>query len=177
MQYGLSELSSIKSRILAKVINEIELANRNSEMDEILEKYGVIIEEEERFPINTRTYRILVIGELAGSIKDYQMTAKKIGIDPDNIEFMDYEQSKRIDARRLEYSNEYSDIIYGPTPHKIEGMGDTNSLLALIEANPMKYPRLIRSKANTTSGALKISISGFKDYLRRTYYYETLLAE
>ena len=100
---------------------------------------------------------------------------KKFGINPDNIEFMDYEESKRLDARRLEYSNDYSDIIYGPTPHKISEMGDTSCLLALIENNPMKYPRLIRSKTNSTDGRLKISISGFKDYLKRTFYYETLL--
>lgn len=175
MKYSFSEIAKIKAKIFAKIAKELELANKNDEMDEVLDKYGVVLEEEERMPINTRTHRILVIGELAGSKKDYQMVAKKMDINPDNIEFMDYEESKRLDARRLEYSNDYSDIIYGPTPHKINEMGDTSSLLALIENNPMKYPRLIRSKMNSTDGRLKITISGFKDYLKRTFYYETLL--
>ena len=175
MKYSISEFAAIKAKIFAKVAKELELANKNDEMDEVLDKYGVVLEAEERMPINTRTHRILVIGELAGSRKDYQIAAKKMDINPDNIEFMDYEESKRLDARRLEYSNDYSDIIYGPTPHKINEMGDTSSLLALIENNPMKYPRLIRSKTNSTDGRLKITISGFKDYLKRTFYYETLL--
>ena len=153
------------------------MANKNDEMDLVFEKYGVILDEEERMPINTRTYRILVIGALAGSVKDFQIAAKKIGVNPDNIEFIGYDEAKRLDARRLEYSNEYSDIIYGPTGHSSKEMGDTSSLLALIEKNPSKYPRLIRSKSNSTDGRLKISISGFRDYLTRTYYYETLLEE
>ena len=175
MEYSISEIAKIKSKIFAKIAKELELANKNDEMDEVLDKYGVVLEEEERMPINTRTHRILVIGELAGRKKDYQIAAKRLDINPDNIEFMDYEESKRLDARRLEYSNDYSDIIYGPTPHKINEMGDTNSLLALIERNPMRYPRLIRSKTNSTDGRLKITISGFNDYLKRTFYYETLL--
>lgn len=175
MKYSFSEIAKIKAKIFAKIAKELELANKNDEMDEVLDKYGVVLEEEERMPINTRTHRILVIGELAGSRKDYKMVAKKMDINPDNIEFMDYEESKRLDARRLEYSNDYSDIIYGPTPHKISEIGDTSSLLALIENNPTKYPRLIRSKTNSIDGRLKITISGFKDYLKRTFYYETLL--
>ena len=177
MAYSFSEIAKIKSRIFAKIAKELEMANKNDEMDDLLDKYGIILEEDERMPINTRTYRILVIGELAGSKKDYQAAAKYVGINPDNIEFMDYNESKRIDARRLEFSNVYSDIIYGPTPHKVGEMGDTSSLLALIEQNPMRYPRLIRSNANSTDGRLKISISGFKDYLKRTFYYETLLTQ
>lgn len=177
MKYSFSEIAKIKAMIFAKIAKELELANKNDEMDEVLDKYGVVLEEEERMPINTRTHRILVIGELAGNKKDYQMAAKKMDIDPDNIEFMDYEESKRIDARRLEYSNDYSDIIYGPTPHKISEMGDTSSLLALIEQNPMRYPRLIRSKTNSTDGRLKISVSGFKDYLKKTFYYQTLIEQ
>lgn len=175
VEYSFGEIAKIKSRIFAKIAKELEMANKNDEMDDLLDKYGIILEEEERMPINTRTYRILVIGELAGNKRDYQAAAKNVGINPDNIEFMDYEESKGLDARRLEYSNDYSDIIYGPTPHKISEMGDTSSLLALIENNPMKYPRLIRSKTNSTDGRLKITISGFKDYLKRTFYYETLL--
>ena len=177
VEYSFSEVAKIKSRIFAKITKELETANKNDEMDYILDKYGVVLENEERMPINTRTYRILVIGELAGNKKDYQIAAKRIGINPDNIEFMDYEESKRLDARRLEYSNEYSDIIYGPTPHKTNEMGNTSSLFALIENNPARYPRLIRSQTNSIDGRLKISISGFRDYLTRTFYYETLLEQ
>ena len=177
MEYSFSEVAKIKAKLFAKLAKELEMAMKNNEMEDLLDKYGIILEEEERMPINTRTYRVLVIGELAGNKKDYQIAAKKIGINPDNIEFMDYDESKKLDARRLEYSNEYSDIIYGPAPHKTNEMGDTSSLLALIRNNPTRYPRLIRSKANSVDGKLKISITGFKEYLTRTFYYETLLEQ
>lgn len=177
MEYSISEIAKIKSLIFAKVNKELELAIKNGEMDELMDKYGVVLEEEERLPINTRTHRILVIGELAGNKKDYQIAAKRLDINPDNIEFMNYEESKRLDARRLEYSNDYSDIIYGPAPHKTNKMGDTTSLLATIEKNPMRYPRLIRSKSNSMDERLKISVSGFKEYLKKTFYYETLLEQ
>lgn len=175
VEYSIDDLISIKSRVFAKIAREIDLAFKNDDMEYLLDKYGIVLEEEERMPINVRTYKILVIGELAGSKKDYQMTLKKMGIDSNNVEFIDYDQVKRFNASRLEYSTEYSDIIYGPTPHKVSEMGDTSSLLALIEKNPMKYPRLVRCHTNTNNGKLKISISGFKDAIRNTYYYDNIL--
>lgn len=171
--YSTSEIAKIKSKILAKIYYELEIANKNGEMEELLDKYGIVLEED-RMPISIRTHRILVIGELAGSIKQYQLAAKKMGINPDNIEFVGYQESKRFDARRLEYSKDYSDIIFGPTPHKIYKMGKTSSLLAAIEKEPYKYPRLIRSIANSSDSRLKITLASFKESIKRTLYYETL---
>ena len=96
--------------------------------------------------------------------------AKKMGIPQENIIFIsDYDELKHYDTARLEYSTEYSDIIYGPTPHKTTGMGDTSSLLAKIKNEPTRYPRLTVATAN---GALKLSISSFKDRLTKTRYFE-----
>lgn len=176
MQVALSELSSIKARIISKVQKEIDMANKNDELELILEKYGITLEEE-RLPINTRTYRILVVGALAGSIKDYQSASKKVGINPDHIEFIDYDSFKKFDVVKLEYSNEYSDIILGPVPHKVEGMGDTRSFASLVEREPLKYPRAIRANANSLEHQLKLSISTFKECLTKTFYYESLLQE
>lgn len=107
MSYSFTEIATIKSKIFSKITKELEIANKNDTMDELLEKYNIFIDQEERMPINTKTYRILVIGELSGSKKDYQIAAKKMGVNPDNIEFVDYVDSKRINAGRLEYSCEY----------------------------------------------------------------------
>jgi hypothetical protein len=50
-------------------------------------------------------------------------------------------------------------------------MGDISSLLSLIEEHPNQYPKLIKAYANNK---LKITISGFADYLKKTRYYEAM---
>jgi len=117
--------------------------------------------------------RILVLGELAGSKKDYQMRAKKLGINIDHIEFVDYEKSKRLDAYNLKDSGEYSDIIYGPNPHITAGIDGATSLLSLLEKTPSRYPRLSKAIAN---GKLKISIKSFEHCLTKTRFFETLIS-
>ncbi len=97
------------------------------------------------------------------------MAAKKLGVDSENLKFVDYSEAKHLNAERLRYSSEYSDIICGPIPHKVEGMGDTSSLLAKIEKNPSEYPKLIKAEANQK---LKFSLTGFKNYLLKTRFFE-----
>ena len=171
MSYSFTELSKIKSKVFAKISAELELANKNDEMDLFLDKYGIIIEEDAMY-VDTRTMKILVFGALAGHLKDYQLTAKKMGISLNNIVFEeDYSKLQRYDVSRLENSFEYSDIVFGPVPHKQVGIGDNSSFLASIEKEPNKYPRVVKAVANNQ---LKLSISSFKDALLRTRYFETL---
>ena len=171
MAYSFADIASIKSKVFAKIAKEIDLANKNGEMASFLDKYGIVFEEE-AMPVDARTMKVLVLGSLAGKLKDYQMAAKKMDIDPSNIEFVDTYDDKRYDVRRLEYSMEYSDIIYGPNPHKTVGMGDTSSLLAEMKRSPEKYPRVVEAVSNDK---LKISISGFRAALMSTRLFETLL--
>ena len=175
MSLSISEKAKIKAKVFAKISNELDIALKNDELNDFLNKYGIVLEEEERIPINIRLAKILVFGQLAGSKKDYQMVAKKIGINPNNIEFLDYSETKHFPAERLRNSTQYSDIIYGPAPHKCAKIGDTSSLLEEIRKKPMEYPRLIEAKSNTMGTNLKISISTFKDCLSKTFYYESIV--
>ena len=100
------------------------------------------------------------------------MAAKKLGVREDNLEFVDYDGAKHLSAERLRYSCEYSDIICGPIPHKVEGMGDTSSLIAEMEKNPSEYPKLIKASANES---LKFSISGFKENILKTRFFEEIV--
>ena len=45
MEYSFGEIAKIKSRIFAKIAKELEMANKNDEMDDLLDKYGIILEE------------------------------------------------------------------------------------------------------------------------------------
>ncbi len=171
MAYSFSELSSIKARVFAKIAKEIDLANKNGEMQLFLDKYGIVFEEEAMM-VNPRTMKVLVLGSLVGRLKDYQIAAKKMDVNPDSIEFIDTYENGGFDAAKLEYSMTYSDIIYGPNPHKQTGMGNTSSLLALMKRNPDRYPRVIEAVANDK---LKISVTGFKNALLSTRLFEALM--
>lgn len=172
--YSQSQISDFRSKIMRKINAEIALALKNGTFDDLLEKYGVEIEETQYFSGVTRRSKILVLGQLSGKVKDYQTAAKKLGVKEDNLDFVDYVGAKHLSAERLRYSNEYSDIICGPVPHKIEGMGDTSSLIAEIEKNPSEYPKLIKA---VTNDCLKFSISGFKEYISRTRFFEEIVEE
>ena len=171
MALSISELAAIKAKILSKIMRELELADKNDTVGEFMDKYGIVIEQE-AMPVQPRTMKILVLGALAGKVKDYQIAAKKCGIQEDNIEFIsDYSKLKGFSLSKLEYSSVYSDVIYGPNPHKQVDMGDTSSVLAEMERNPAKYPRVRRCIANDK---LKISITAFRNSLMDTRYMEAI---
>lgn len=169
--YSQAQISRIAQKIIVKVRKELEIAQENDNLDELMEKYGIGFEEES-MPVDSRKSKIIVFGALAGKLKDYIMAAKKLGISQENLVFIsDYDELKRYDTAKLEYSLEYSDIIYGPTPHKTIGMDDETSLLAKIKREPNKYPKL---QVATANGVLKLSIQSFKNALTNTRYFETM---
>lgn len=169
MAYSAEQITKLTQKIIAKVTTELRIAQENGTVDEVVAKYGISFEEQ-AMPVNKRVSKILVFGALAGKLADFQLAAKKCGITKDNIVFeTDYNRMHHYDVSTLKDSLVYSDIIFGPAPHKIEGMGDTSSFLATIEKNPNHYPRLIKSQANSS---LKITVSNFKESLTRTRYFE-----
>ncbi len=136
MAYTQAQQSKILQKIIAKVRYEIEMACENDEINELLDKYGISLEEG-CMPVNRRTHRILVLGDLAGKENDYKKAAKNMGISEKQLEFIsDFKELKRFNTITLAYSNVYSDIIFGPNPHKQVGMGDHSSFLAAIKNEP-----------------------------------------
>ncbi len=165
MIYTQAQQHKILNKIISKIRYEIEKACENDEIDELLIKYGVVLEESS-MPVNPRTHKVLVFGALAGKENDYKKIAKNLGLRENQVDFIsDYKELKRFNTTNLQYSNVYSDIIYGPNPHKQIEMGDTSSLLSVMKREPDKYPRVIEAHANS---ALKITISNFKEALLKT---------
>lgn len=171
MEYTNAQTQKIFQKLLTKVKHEWDIAVEHNTIDELIDKYGITLEEDV-MPINKIKSKILVFGATIGKHKDYIKVAKSLGISEYNLEFVDdYKDIKSFNTAKLEYSMEYSDIIFGPTPHKLKEMGDTSSLLAKMKQEPNKYPRVISTSANES---LKISISSFKDALTKTKYFELL---
>lgn len=172
MIYSQSQITDLRAKIIRKINIEINLAIKNNILFELIEKYGVELDEISYQSGITRRSKILVLGQLSGKVKDYQMVAKKLGIKEDNLEFIDYDRVKHLNTERLRYSSEYSDIICGPILHKVEGMGNTSSFITEIENNPSEYPKLIKATANDY---LKLSISGFKETILKTRLFEKIV--
>ncbi len=171
MVYNSSQSQKIFQKLLEKVRHEWDLAVEQNTIDELVEKYGIVLEDNV-MPVSKIKSKILVFGATIGKYKDYVMAAKKLGISENNLEFVDdYKDIKAYNTAKLEFSMEYSDIIIGPTPLKLKEMGDTSSLLAKIKNEPDKYPRLIIASANES---LKITISSFKNALTKTRYFELI---
>ncbi len=167
--YSDKQIKGILQKIISKAMRELELANENGTIDELLEDYGITLEESAP-PVNPRTSKILVVGPTAGKLNDYLMSAKKLHIPESCIEFMrDYDKLTNINLTKFEYSETYSDIIFGPIPHSMEGIGDASNIIAKMEAESYKYPRIIRATANSE---LKLSITSFRKALSSTRYFE-----
>lgn len=172
MEYAYTDrqINLIIQKIISKARHELEIANENGTVDELMEEYGVTLEES-ALPINPRTSKILVVGELAGTKNEYIMRAKKLHIPESNIEFeSNYEKLNRLNLAKLEYSDTYSDIIFGPVPHSMMGKGKDSSIITKMEKESNKYPRVTRATAN---GELKLSITSFSRAIRSTRYFET----
>lgn len=169
MQYTHKQKSVILQKIIDKISKEIFRAIEDSEIDIIMDKYGVTLGES-IMPVNKNTSTILVLGALKGKKSDYQMTARKLNIPENNVEFVDdYSKMHTFNAEQLRYSDRYSDIIIGPTPHSMKNKGDFSSIITMIENNPKEYPKLLKAIANNS---LKITNSNFKELLKQTRYYQ-----
>lgn len=169
MPYSQRQRSEIIQKAMSRIRHEFEVALDDADVDAFMAKYSITFEEE-AMPVDARASKILIFGALSGNVDDFKMAAKKLGISQDNLVFEnDYDHLKHYNVERLRNSFEYSDIIFGPNPHKQVGMGDTNSFLAEVQRCPHEYPRVIPAVAN---GALKISISSFKEALMKTRYFE-----
>ncbi len=174
MEYSQVQIMKIKEIIFRQIDNEINLAKRNNTVDKILQKYNIVLDDTNYESLINKKSKILILGQLSGKIKDYLFIAKKLGIAKENLEFVDYNSAKHFSVERLKYSCVYSDIICGPIPHKIDEMGDTSGLIAEIERNPSMYPKLIKAVSNDS---LKFSITKFREYLKKTRYYNEIIFE
>ncbi len=170
MQYTARQIQMIVQKIFSKIQHELEIAQRNDTVDELMDKYGVSLEEESVM-VDKHTSKILVIGALAGKKDNFVKAARKMDISQYNIQFVDdYEKLTNFNATRLRNSFVYSDIICGPMPHSMKNK-EGSSLIAEMKNNPAEYPRVIVANANS---GIKLSIHSFIEALSRTRYFESL---
>ena len=168
---GTEELSELFDKIYDKLMKELTLANRTSkeELDKVLEKYGLLTEKEDTNPyIDLRNAKILIVGNLEFKARDIPGLCRSINFDFDRLDFVSYDDATNYNYENLRFSNKYSDVIFGGTPHMGGGIGDSSSIISFLESNSSEFPNVIRAE---TSNELGISKTSLKNALMRTRVY------
>lgn len=163
-----TDLAEILEKVYSKIAKEITDAYYNDEIDYILEKYDLKDEISYSY-YDFNNAKILVVGNSMIS-KDVMISiAKKYGIKENRLEFeLDYDRLHNYNFGNLRNNMSYSDILVGPLPHKVKGIENYSSFLAMAEANPEEFPKIIRLEG---SNELKITKQSFLDGLLKTRLY------
>lgn len=168
------EFKTLEDKVLEKVARELEISNRTNELENYLRKIGCSEFVAEHNTEYTHNAKIVIIGESAIDVKEIESVAKKNGINPKRLELcLNYEKIKSIDIRRFEYNCNFSDIIFGPVPHKMVGIEDNSGAIAMIKNNTKAYPKLnLASDGNS----LKITKKSLDNCFKNTQYYLDMTA-
>lgn len=168
---GIDELSTLLDKIYNKITSEVTIANRGGEQElrKVLEKYGISYSNHTSYSyIDLASSKILIVGQVNIKDKDIKGICKTLSIDSNRLDYIDYVEATNYDFSNLKYSNKYSDIIFGATPHKGKGIANNNSIITMLESNSSEYPNVIRA---VSSNELKITKTSFKDALKKTKIY------
>lgn len=169
---GINELLELEEE-LRDVLNErleeilIKL-NRNEKLEEALLLLGLgellgLNEIEEQLCDG----KIIVIGQSEVSKEKLAAVAKNLGITKDRFEYyLNYEDAKKFDFRKIRRNDKYSYILVGQMPHSGRAKGDFSSIITALE-NQDGFPPVVRMGTN----GLKITKSSFRKSL------ETLISE
>jgi hypothetical protein len=160
------------AEIQIKIDRIISRMNSNGELKDFLLRTPEFSEIVSVYPsINLSRSKILVLGASIVNVDDLRLRAKKQGIDDKRLVFeVDYNKIVNFPFTKLEYSEEFSDILLGPMPHKTKGTDEYSSVIEKIRQNPDKYPKIIILKSE--SGSLKISATAFDNALKQTRIYQ-----
>lgn len=166
------ELELLIEEVTQKVREDIIMANRSGTLEEILNRYNYV-EEQEKWYSYPNTSKMIVIGSIEVKEKDVLGCLKILGIDKNRVEFYtDYEKLTNTNFGFLRNNFNYSDILVCAMPHKMIGIGESSSFISMIESNPKEFPTL--TKIADESGNLKYSNSAFKKALIKTNMFKEI---
>jgi hypothetical protein len=159
---GIKELEALLERVYDKLTEEIIYANRTHQLESLLEKYNLSdVTSKERY-IELNRAKILLVGDLKVKMSTIYQILKEYDLNQDHIEHVSYEDSQTYPWHKLKNSMVYTDVFIGPIPHKVTGIANYSSLLAMIESQPEDYPKLHRLESGNE---LKITKSNFTEAL------------
>ena len=132
--------------------------NRTEQLDNLLDLLGVS-------SVDSVAQKgiIVVVGDSEVSKQCLLAIGKECGISKDRFEFcLSYDEAKRFNFKKTQYSDRYSLIMIGPMPHSSYGSGDFSSALSALR-NTEGYPPIVTLGAQS----LKITKTNFKNTLEQ----------
>ena len=142
---------------------EIYTANRKHEMDRIFNRYAIICKPNELpyFPDS----KILVLGNSILSRNELENIISQNGLDPSSFDFnLEYKKAST-NIEKYKGCCKYKAIIFGQTPHKMKGSGDSSSPIQLLKNNENLYPKIFVCR--TSAGELKITNNSFSEQIKK----------
>ena len=158
-----SEISELEAAIMQelpdKLLPALTRLNRTGEIETLLKLLDLkeLLDSDDEYEVY-KTGKIVVIGQSDVKAEVLLTIAGKSGIDKARLElYLDYNDAKKLDLRKMQWNPTYSVILAGPMPHSGASKGDYSSVLTAIENEP-GYPPVVR--LGETS--LKITKSQFQ---------------
>lgn len=162
--------------IIDKFREELILANRTSkeELQNFLTKHNIFLknEKESYSYCDMKNAQILIVGQLNIKKKDINGICKNLGIDSDRLVYVSYDEATNYPFDNLRFSNRYSDVIFGATPHMGSGIDGSNSIISYLENNASEFPNILRA---SDSNGLNLNKTSLKNALLNTKLYKELV--
>lgn len=154
---------SLKKELDDRLGEILSRLNRTEQIEELLELLGLseLLARESGYEVY-RTGKIVVIGQSDVKGEVLQAVGKSLGISKDRFEFyLDYEDAKKFNFRKMKWTPSYSLVMVGPMPHSGAAKGIFGSIISALESEE-GYPPIVRLGSNS----LKITKSDFKNKLQ-----------
>ena len=136
--------------------------NRDEQLEEFLSLINMnelINEKNNRF--SAQNGKIIVVGQSEVEKEKLAAVAKNLGIDRGRFEFfLSYEDAKKFDFKKTQWTDKYSCILVGQMPHSGYAKEDYGSVISALE-NMEGYPIVVRVGTN----GLKITKTSFRNTL------------
>lgn len=164
---GIEELldleEAIKSELDENLTGILTKLNRSGRLDDLLSLLEMehLLDKESGYQVY-KSGKIVVIGQTSVKVDALLSIGRKLGIDKERFEFyLEYEDAKSFDFRKLQWQPSYSAILVGPMPHSGVSKGEAGSIISAIETQE-GYPPIVRLGQES----LKITKSNFKQKLQ-----------
>ncbi len=157
------ELLLLEEEVLDRLWDCLDAANKSGRLGPVLNALGMpdladgyLRDPEALFTLPEG--QILVVGALPRMEVELRGVAKRLGISPERVEFLRYEDTTNYDFRNLAYNYNYCAVLFGRAPHSARGKGEDSSIITQLENNREKYPECRRLYAGGENKATKTSV-------------------
>lgn len=163
------QLLELEDLIMDELTCVLARKNVDGTLERLLDDMGLadLLTSILELPVRLKTWSdgyILVVGAPQGMEHDLRGAAKTMGVDPERIDFVPYEDATNYVYKNLEWSPKWCAVLFGASPHSGRGKGEDSSILAHLESHRERYPEVRRLVAG---GRLKDTMSNFRRELSK----------